>query len=208
MTLPSEFIIRRHNDTKLEELYGYVTSKKDDSEKYTFNMIPIFPGKFIKQIQNSYSGLIKNKPYSIKTSRYSKEKCQTLEFETDFWYEGYVVTIHGTNIPIINMFKACQILPGKFVFIEKPIFSEFAVRIQNEVIVKSTTCTIDNYLDTHPNELCPILLTPLEKSSFCLTPCGHGITHSAMLEWLNQKKQCPVCRQDCYASNLIVPMRV
>jgi len=206
MTLPHQFLIRRNNDLISEEVFAYVISRKDDRGKYVFDILPVFPGTFVKKSENFHSDLIKNKKYSIQASRYSKEKGKTLEYDTEFWYEGLVASVHGRIIPIINMFKACQVLPGKFVYIEKPIFSEFAVRLQ-EVITLQPILTIDKYLENHPDELCPILLTPLEETTLCLTPCGHGVTHSAMIEWLCRKNQCPVCRHPCSVSNLLLPKR-
>jgi hypothetical protein len=206
MTLPPQFLIRRNNDLISEEVFAFVTSKKEDHGKYVLDILPILPGKFIKKLENSYSGLLKNKKYPTACARYSKEKGKTLEYDTEFWYEGLIASVHGTIIPIINMFKACQILPGKFVYIEKPIFSEFAVRLQEEIVLKPSL-NIDKYFKDHPDELCPILLTPLEKTTLCLTPCGHGVTHSAMLEWLDRKNQCPVCRAPCSVSNLLLPKR-
>jgi hypothetical protein len=205
MTLPSQFLIRRNNDLISEEVFAFVTSKKTGG-KYEFDILPVLPGKFIKRAENSYLELVKNKKYSMICSRYSKEKGKTLEYNTEFWYEGLVASVHGTITPIINMFKACQILPGKFVYIEKPIFSEFAIRLQ-EVITLQPILTIDKYLENHPDELCPILLSPLEKTTLCLTPCGHGVTHSAMLDWLDRKNQCPVCRAPCSVTNLLLPKR-
>jgi len=206
MTFPPQFLIRRNNDLISEEVFVLVTSNKEVHGKYVLDILPVLPGKFIKKAENTYSNLLKNKKYSVACARYSKEKGKTLEYDTEFWYEGLVVSVHGTIIPIVNMFKACQILPGKFVYIEKPIFSEFAVRLQEEVTVK-LTLSIDKYLENHPSELCPILLTPLEKSTLCLTPCGHGVTHSAMLEWLYRKNQCPVCRNPCSVNDLLLPIR-
>jgi hypothetical protein len=204
MTLPSQFLIRRNNDLISEEVFAFVSCKKGDDEKYLFDIHPVLPGSFTQKSKYSYEDLIKNTKYSLMASRYSKEKNKVLTYNTEFWYEGYVVNMNSIEIPIINMFKACQILPGKFVYIEKPIFSEYAVRIQNI----SVKYDIDKYLETHPGELCPILLIPIEKKNMCLTPCGHGVIHSAMLSWLQQKNQCPVCREVCFASSLILPKNI
>jgi hypothetical protein len=206
MTLPPRFLIRRNNDLISEEVFAFVTSGKDDRGKYVFDILPVLPGTFIRKAEKIYSDLIKNKKYSIQTSRYSKEKGRTLEYETEFWYEGLVASVHDLIIPIVNMYKACQVLPGKFVYLEKPIFSEFAVRLQEEITL-NPALSLDKYLKDHPDELCPILLTPLEETTLCLTPCGHGVTHSAMIEWLYRKNQCPVCRHPCHVSNLLRPKR-
>lgn len=206
MTLPPQFLIRRNNDLTSEEVFAFVTSNKGDRGKYVLDILPVLPGKFVKRAENYYLDLVKNKKYSIGCSRYSKEKGKTLEYETEFWYEGLVASVHGMIVPLVNMFKACQVLPGKFVYIEKSIFSEFAVRLQEDIALKPSI-NIDKYLKDHLDELCPILLTPLEESTLCLTPCGHGVTHSAMLEWLDRKNQCPVCRTPCSVSNLLLPKR-
>jgi hypothetical protein len=53
-------------------------------------------------------------------------------------------------------------------------------------------------------DMCPITMTPLEKESTCLTPCGHTMLFSAAECWIRDAHSCPVCRENLLVEHLQV----
>jgi hypothetical protein len=63
--------------------------------------------------------------------------------------------------------------------------------------------TVIETLVTQEKE-CPILQTPLEKETTCLTPCGHAMTTDAAARWIQGARSCPECRSPCLVDQLQV----
>lgn len=65
---------------------------------------------------------------------------------------------------------------------------------------------VNQYLESlvAKQEACPITMAPLDKDSACLTPCGHALDSSSAKHWISNEHSCPVCRQECSESDLLV----
>jgi hypothetical protein len=78
--------------------------------------------------------------------------------------------------------------------------------ISNEAPIKSTfpQHIINGYIESiiQKKEVCPIIFQELEKSTVCITPCGHAASYDAAKCWIVKKNSCPVCRNTCSISQL------
>lgn len=78
--------------------------------------------------------------------------------------------------------------------------------ISNEGSIKSTfpQHIVNGYIDSvlQKKELCPITFQELEKTTSCITPCGHAASYEAAKHWIIKKNTCPVCRNTCLPSQL------
>jgi hypothetical protein len=69
---------------------------------------------------------------------------------------------------------------------------------------KFPQCVINGYIENliAKHEVCPISLEPLEKETTLVAPCGHAISHHAVIHWIRGAHSCPVCRAEVLESQL------
>jgi hypothetical protein len=69
---------------------------------------------------------------------------------------------------------------------------------------KIPQCVVNGYIESliAKREICPISLEPLEKETTLVSPCGHAISHHAVLHWIRGAHSCPVCRAEVLESQL------
>ena len=211
MTIPSQFIIHRFvrgSDSKFCAFIQSFTEVSQTGERVSFNILPMETKEeyYIKIRQEYWGSLRMNKVLPTTCIRYTTTSPEPIEYKNSIWYEGDIIRIHGRDIPVFNMDQACQILPGIFCRLLDEKYENYKITVLNSKPQTPLTMNaeIESYLSTHPDTECPITLNPLTKENMCLTPCGHGIHRVSMLEWLETKTNCPVCRGNCTSENLIV----
>ena len=211
MTIPSQFIIRRYVRGAESKLCAFIQSFIEVSEKgervsFTILPIEISESYYIKVNQEYWGSLKKNYVLPTTCIRYVCNRQDPIEYKNSIWYEGYVVSIEGRDIPMFNMDQACQILPAIFMRLIEPKYANYQLQVLNSPPKEIFTINedIELYLKNHLGDECPITVSLLTKENICLTPCGHGIDHVAMLKWLETKENCPVCRCECTSDDLLV----
>jgi len=211
MAIPSQFIIRRYVRGEESKLCAFIQTFIELSEKgerVSFSILPIETPQphYVKVKQDNWGTLKKNHVLPTTCVRYISSRPEPFEFTNSIWYEGYVVNIDGHDVPMFNMDQACQILPTIFMRLIEPKYTNYQLHVFNSPPKDDVNINkdIELYLKTHSDDDCPITVAPLTKENICLTPCGHGINHAAMLQWLETKENCPVCRHECKSDDLLV----
>ena len=157
------------------------------------------------------------KPQSlIKTTcvRYGKER---KEYLIDFMYTGFVATIAGEDVEIWEVNNPYRVMPTEFIFLSKYVIYQYIILQDEEASyeaeipilvppprgLNSVQKKLAAFCESNKDSYCPITMEPFTCETICLTPCGHGVKHSAMLEWLATSQQCPMCRAACRTDQLI-----
>ena len=213
MSVPREFLIQRfmrpEDDTRIFALIQSFTEIYNQDVRVSFNILPIENKQpfYIKRYQERWNSLEKRIILPTTCVRYDEvEKEKPLELKNSIWFEGIVASVEGRDIPIMNMNKACQILPRIFTNIDKTKYQAYQLFLEYQAprVCLNPGDEIDTYLKTHEEDVCPITMNPFTKDTVCITPCGHGVTYEAMCKWLETKKACPLCRNHCLKQDLIV----
>jgi len=207
MELPQQMLIRRYNN---EDSLLYALINLHGGTELTFTVEkryspdPVF-----------YKRAVWKPQQLIRTAcvRYGREK---KEYISDFMYTGFIASVDGRDIEIWEVNNPYKILPVEFMFLNK--YEEYSyVILQGERALEADAPTLvppprglntlqkklAAFCESNTDSCCPITLEPFNSRTVCLTPCGHGIKYSAMLEWLASREQCPMCRATCRADDLI-----
>ena len=228
MSIPSQFLIRRclrgDNTNVYAFIHSFVEFSPTKGPRTNFIILPIENRKssYVKIHKNIHNNLIKDYVIDMTCIHYLSNNPEPLEYKVKIWYEGSIVYVDGYEIPILNMTDACQTLPNIFCRLLEPIYTNYQL-IADELIhtiptvstapaltaltpltasIASNLDPVSSYLLKHPNNECPFTLGLLTRETACLTPCGHAMSHTEMLEWLSTKPNCPVCRNPCTKSDL------
>ena len=212
--IPKQFIIQRYlkeGDYDIR-ICAFIQSHIETSEKgpcLSFTILPIENrlSSYKKQHKDTFGSLKKNICIPILCHRYATTNSQPYEFSTNIWFEGIVVSIEGRYIPMMNMEKACQILPSIFTYLAQSKYIDYQLIAEKESVdpsyAKFILGEIERYLQIYPKNICPITMQAFTKDTLCITPCGHGISYDAMCMWLQSSKTCPLCRSTCEKNDLL-----
>ena len=206
--LPSKMLIRRYNDED-SLLYALINLHKNFELTLSVEKCGLSSNIFYKRPLWKSQSLVRT-----TCVRYGKER---KEYVVDFMYTGFVVNIAGQDIEIWEVNNPYRIMPTEFMFLSKYEIYQYIILRAEEVSyqaeipilvppprgLNSLQKKLVAFCESNKDSCCPITMEPFNKMTLCLTPCGHGIKHSAMLEWLQTREQCPMCRAACRADQLI-----
>lgn len=111
--------------------------------------------------------------------------------ETRVWYEGVVATLDGETIPCMNLRRACASTPDAFTRLANPQNKCYWVLTEEGTEEGVKHAGLVSYFEETD---CPITMRPLTLETACLTSCCHLFEHIALLQWLETRNQCPLCR--------------
>jgi hypothetical protein len=209
-SLPPQILIRRYNNED-SLLYCLINVHNDGTElTFTVEKRQILDNIFYKrpvwQLQEEIQKIC---------VRYGKRR---KEYISNFMYTGFMANIVGQDIPIWEVNNPYSIMPNEFMFLNRhEIYQFIIVEGYSEAIAEIPTLVppprtitmtdiqkkLSEFCYSNRDSCCPITMEAFNPRTLCLTPCGHGVKHSAMLEWLRTKEQCPMCRAECKSNQLI-----
>lgn len=197
-TLPSRFLLRRYNTKESACLHCLVSYSPDN---HLFDLV--------ERIHVGVANLTKiPKPTYGSWNSFDSQELQTgLGLTVEVWYEGYGAEYQGVFVPCFNMTKACQTLPVGFETLLTPTYKRYWFLVSDTPlkqipIVLDTRAHLEEQLRMNPGD-CPILMTPLSLDDLCQTPCRHLMTYTALLQWMERRKECPVCRGNIVEATLV-----
>ena len=92
---------------------------------------------------------------------------------------------------LICLFSAISV-PGMVVFYFERLYQDY--REQNKVSLYLDSLKIAG---SNKKECgCPICYTDFNKDSAVLLPCNHAFHKACLLQWLQTKFSCPICRNE------------
>ena len=156
------------------------------------------------------------------------------------------INADGQEIPIIEVFNPCEVLPDAFYHIraKNPNYSNYCITypvaaatyiepivhnmstligdLQSRRVVRHLPIeeiipkapppkktivpqrVINTFIESavEKGDSCPITMATLEKLDTFVTPCWHVMSLSAK-RWIDEKSQCPSCKQPCQSDNIM-----
>lgn len=147
-----------------------------------------------------------------------------------FVFNKLVVNTASGQIPVLRQSDPCELYGNPFIFLYKDMYSRYRFPcIENSVIEPPPSASggggglpiaypirprssngkipqhiLNTYIQTliDKQDNCPIEMTPLDKRTVRITPCGHALSANAAECWITYKHSCPVCREECSMEEL------
>lgn len=127
---------------------------------------------------------------------------------------NYVLIRHWLNIKhsvygyqVLGMISAAQLLLVFAAFIKETMRTK---QVTAETIEKANRLRDRIQSAAHQpqqSETLPKCVLCLEvRHDTCTTPCGHLFCWPCIMDWLDQKEECPVCREPMHKSNVVYLM--
>ena len=121
-------------------------------------------------------------------------------------FNNYTIDSDGCIIPLFKISDPCEILGDTFTNITLPqnSFYRFNLVYPKEITSTIPPHIVNIYIQSllDKKDACPITMEPFEKTTTCITSCGHALSKTGAYKWISEKKSCPVCRTPCDVNNL------